>query len=67
MVCLVETIIGVQSLFNRKEWSQADIDKAVSEEALTTAILQRYHIYYAIKRDLASKLGARKIAPFNSL
>jgi hypothetical protein len=59
---LVETIIGVQWLFNRKEWSQVDIDKALSEEALTASIMQRYHIYYAIKRELASKVGARKIA-----
>lgn len=32
---LVETVIGVQGLINRKEWSFSDIDKALSEEALT--------------------------------
>ena len=30
---LIETVIGVQGLMNRKEWSQADIEKALSEEA----------------------------------
>ncbi len=30
---LVETIIGVQGLMNRKEWTPGDIDKALSEEA----------------------------------
>jgi len=57
---LVETIIGVQSLINRKDWTQMDIDKSLSEEALTTAVMQRYHIHTAVRRELSLKLGARK-------
>jgi hypothetical protein len=57
---LVETIIGVQSLVNRKDWTQVDIDKALSEEALTAAVMQRYHLLIAVKRDLGSKLGSLK-------
>lgn len=57
---LVETIIGVQSLINRKDWSQMDIDKALSEEALTSAVMQRYHIHIAVRRELSLKIGARK-------
>ncbi len=57
---LVETVIGVQGLLNSKEWSQTDIDAALSEEALTTAVMQRYHVLYAVKRELGSKLGSRR-------
>jgi hypothetical protein len=57
---LVETVVGVQGLMNSKEWSQADIDKALSEEALTSAVMQRYHVHFAVKRELGSKLGARR-------
>jgi len=57
---LVETIIGVQGLQNSKEWSPADIDTALSEEALTTAVMQRYHVHVASKRELSIKLGSPK-------
>src|SRR5262249_7273140 len=57
---LVETVIGVQGLLNSKEWSQTDIDAALSEEALTTSVMQRYHVLYAVKRELGSKLGSRR-------
>jgi len=57
---LVESVIGVQSLANSKEWSATDIDVALSEEALTASVMQRYHVLFAVKRELGSKLGARK-------
>ncbi|MBF8254631.1 MAG: hypothetical protein HW373_1326 [Deltaproteobacteria bacterium] len=57
---LVETVLGVQGLANSKEWSQTDIDTALSEEALTAAVMQRYHVHFAVKRELGSKLGSRK-------
>jgi hypothetical protein len=57
---LVETVIGVQGLLNSKEWTQTDIDKALSEEALTAAVMQRYHVHFAVKRELGSKLGSRR-------
>jgi hypothetical protein len=57
---LIETILGIQGLRNRKEWSQNDIDTAWSQEALTTAVMQRYHVLFAVKRELGAKLGARK-------
>ena len=58
---LEETVIGVGALQNAKEWSRLDIEKAVSEEALTAAVMQRYHVYNAVRRELGSKLG--KIQP----
>ncbi len=57
---LVETVMGVQGLVNSKEWTHADVDTALSEEALTAAVMQRYHVHFAVKRELGSKLGSRR-------
>lgn len=57
---LVETVMGVQGLVNSKEWSQPEIEAALSEEALTAAVMQRYHVHFAVKRELGSKLGGRR-------
>jgi hypothetical protein len=54
---LVETVIGVQALQNAPEWSSNDIQKALSEEALTSAVMSRYHVNNSVKRELGSKLG----------
>ncbi|HEX8149956.1 MAG TPA: ATP-binding protein [Pyrinomonadaceae bacterium] len=54
---LEETIIGIQALQGAKEWTDEDIRKATSEEALTAAVMQRYHVYNSVKRELGSKLG----------
>ena len=54
---LVETVIGVQTLKDSKEWSIEDVEAALSEESLTTATMPRYHVNNAIKRELGSKLG----------
>jgi hypothetical protein len=59
---LVETVLGVRALKDSKEWSLADIHSALSEEALTSAVMQRYHVLLAVKRELASKLGRAKPA-----
>jgi hypothetical protein len=54
---LVETVIGVQALLNSKEWTLDDVKMALSEEALTAAVMPRYHVYNSVKRELGSKLG----------
>lgn len=54
---LIETVIGVQQLKDSKEWTPNAISEALSEEALTTAVMQRYHIHNACRRELGSKLG----------
>jgi hypothetical protein len=54
---LVEAVLGVQALNGAKEWSSADIEKALSEEALTLAVMPRYHVYNSVRRELGSKLG----------
>jgi hypothetical protein len=57
---LVESVMGVQGLVNSKEWSQSDIDSALSPEALTATVMQRYHVHFAVKRELGSRLGSRR-------
>ncbi len=60
MICcwpLIETVIGVQALKDAKEWSIEDVEKALSEEALTATVMPRYHVHNAVKRELGSKLG----------
>lgn len=57
---MVETVLGVQALRNANQWSRDDINKALSEEALTSAVMQRYHVNISIKRELGAKLGGRK-------
>jgi hypothetical protein len=59
---LVEAAIGVQALRNSKHWSADEIDRALSEEALTACVMQRYHVYLAAKRELGAKIGSTKQA-----
>jgi len=57
---LVETVIGIQALRSSKVWASPDIEKSLSEEGLTAAAMQRYHVHFAVKRELGSKLGGRR-------
>lgn len=57
---LVEAVLGMQSLEGAREWSDEDTARALSEEALTTAAMPRYHLDFAIKRSLGVKLGSLK-------
>ena len=59
---LVEAVIGLQALRNSKHWSSDEIGRALSEEALTACVMQRYHIFTAAKRELGSKIGSAKQA-----
>ena len=54
---LVETVIGVQQLKGSKEWGPGEVDAALSEEALTAAVMQRYHVFNSCKRELGTRLG----------
>jgi hypothetical protein len=54
---LVETLIGIQQLRGSKEWGPEEIEKALSPEALTGAVMQRYHVYIACRRELGAKFG----------
>jgi hypothetical protein len=57
---LVESVLGVQALHGSQEWPVDAMAKAISEEALTAAVMQRYHIDVAVKRALGAKLGTLK-------
>jgi hypothetical protein len=54
---LVETVIGIQQMRGSKEWGPEEIERALSSEALTSAVMQRYHVYIACRRDLGAKFG----------
>jgi hypothetical protein len=54
---LVETVIGIQQMRGSKEWGPEEMDKALSSEALTSTVMQRYHVYVACRRDLGAKFG----------
>ncbi|HRD53135.1 MAG TPA: hypothetical protein PKY96_10870, partial [Flavobacteriales bacterium] len=58
---LVETVMGVQTLMHSQQWSQADIDSALTPEALTSAVMQRYHVLNAVKKALGIKAGAQRV------
>jgi hypothetical protein len=57
---LVETVIGAKALQGSPEWTIEDIGRLWSEEALTAATLQRYHVDVSVKRTLGSKLGSAR-------
>ncbi|GGQ82882.1 ATP-binding protein [Couchioplanes azureus] len=57
---LVETILGVLSLRGSREWTPNDLAACWTPEALTAAVMQRYHVDHAIKRSLGSKLGSTR-------
>jgi hypothetical protein len=58
---LVETVIGLESLKGSPEWDLSLLKKAWGEEALTAAVMPRYHTDVAIKRSLGAKLGTLKV------
>jgi hypothetical protein len=57
---LVEAVMGAQALRDARQWTIEDLKRLWSEEALTTAVLPRYHVDLAIKRALGAKLGTLK-------
>jgi hypothetical protein len=57
---LVETIVGAQGLQGSAYWPADDLNKLWSEEGLTAAVLQRYHVDVNVKRTLGAKLGSLK-------
>ena len=60
-LALVEAVIGIQQLKGSKEWGPEQIEAALSEEALTTSVMLRYHVHNSCKRELGAKLGKQKL------
>jgi hypothetical protein len=59
---LVETVMSAQGLRRTGKWSFEELEKLWSEDALTAAVLPRWHIDQSIKRHLGAKLGSLKVA-----
>lgn len=57
---LTETVMGIQNLKDSRQWDINQISSAWSEEALTAAVMPRWHIDQAIKRSLGNRLGTMK-------
>ncbi len=57
---LVETVLGALALRKSGNWSEVEVEALWSEEALTSAVLPRYHIDVCIKRSLGTKIGTLK-------
>lgn len=57
---LTETIIGLQALRGGKEWPTNLLQEAWSESALSAVVMQRYHPYNSIKRELGTKVAPLK-------
>jgi len=53
---LTECVAGALSLKNRQHWNPKDFEVAISKEALTTAVMQRYWMVSYIKRVLGNKI-----------
>jgi hypothetical protein len=56
---LTEVVLGIQSLQGSPEWSdRTKLEAALSEEALTAAIMPRYAVFSQMKRQLGGRAGA---------
>jgi hypothetical protein len=54
---LIEAVMSAMALKSTGKWSMDELEKLWTEEALTAAVLPRWHIDQNIKRSLGSKLG----------
>jgi hypothetical protein len=57
---LIETVVACKSLQHSQYWSADDVEKLLSPEGLTTSVMARYHIDFAVNRALGRKLGSLK-------
>lgn len=57
---LIETVMSAHALRQGGKWSTEEVCRLWDENALTAAVLPRYHIDVSIKRTLGQKLGTLK-------
>ncbi len=57
---LIEAIMGSFALKGSPQWTMQDLEKLWNEEALTAAVLPRYHVDVNVKRALGAKIGSLK-------
>lgn len=53
---LVEAVMGVRAIEGSRLWPLDKIEAALSEEALTTVVMPRYHTWASVKRELGRRL-----------
>lgn len=59
---LIETVMSAQALKRTGKWSAQELGALWTEEALTAAVLPRWHIDQSIRRNLGHRLGSLKAA-----
>lgn len=59
---LIEAVMSAQALRRTGKWSLQELGALWTEEALTAAVLPRWHIDQSIKRNLGHRLGSLKAA-----
>jgi hypothetical protein len=59
---LIETVMSAQGLKSAGKWSLQELERLWDEEALTAAVLPRWHIDQSIKRNLGHRLGSLRAA-----
>jgi hypothetical protein len=57
---LVEAVLGLLSVRGSAKWPPNDVEKALSEEALTSIVMLRYNLYQQVSRVLGTRLGSLK-------
>jgi hypothetical protein len=57
---LVEAVLGIVAVRGSAKWTPTQIEHALSEEALTSVVMPRYHLYQQVSRGLGTKLGSLK-------
>lgn len=62
---LMEVVAGANQLQGRAKWTQLDYEKAISEEALTTAVSVRSNIIERANREIRNKLRIDKGSGLN--
>lgn len=59
---LLEVVYGALSFKNRPGWDPSEYKTALSPEALTTAVMCRYHLIQQVNRRVREQLGKPEIA-----
>lgn len=57
---LVEAVLGLLGVRGSAKWPPNDVEKALSEEALTSVVMLRYNLYQQVSRVLGTRLGSLK-------
>ena len=54
---LMETVVGACSFKNRPNWTPTDFANSTSPEALSTAVMCRYHLVAQAKKEIVERIG----------